>query len=47
MLNNRIDGACPLWMDLGHVHALAAAAAIMADLDFEISVPLEPERFDR
>ncbi|WP_439656085.1 HEXXH motif domain-containing protein [Lentzea sp. HUAS TT2] len=40
LLNNGADGVCPLWMHLGHVHALAAAAAIMADLEFEISVPL-------
>ncbi|MFJ8959094.1 HEXXH motif domain-containing protein [Lentzea sp. NPDC102401] len=40
LLNNGIDDRCPLWIHLGHVHALAAAAAIMADLEFEISVPL-------
>ncbi|MFD4675681.1 HEXXH motif domain-containing protein [Lentzea sp. NPDC058450] len=40
LLNDGVDGACPLWMHVGHVHALAAAAAITADLDFEISVPL-------
>ncbi|MCR3753837.1 aKG-HExxH-type peptide beta-hydroxylase [Lentzea californiensis] len=40
LLNNGIEGVCPLWMHLGHVHALAAAAAILAGLEFEISVPL-------
>ncbi|MFD4638962.1 HEXXH motif-containing putative peptide modification protein [Lentzea sp. NPDC058436] len=40
LLTNGVDGVCPLWIHLGHVHALAAAAAITADLDFEIEVPL-------
>lgn len=40
LLNNGVEGICPLWMHLGHLHALAASAAIMADLEFEISVPL-------
>ncbi|KJK51015.1 hypothetical protein UK23_08520 [Lentzea aerocolonigenes] len=40
LLAHGADGVCPLWIHVGHVHALAAAAAITADLDFEISVPL-------
>ena len=40
LLAHGVDGVCPLWTHLGHVHALAAAAAITADLDFEIAVPL-------
>jgi HEXXH motif-containing protein len=40
LLRNRIDGVCPLWMHLGHVHALAAAAAIRAGLDFETEIPV-------
>ncbi|MFS8101463.1 HEXXH motif domain-containing protein [Lentzea alba] len=40
LLRDGIDGACPLWMHLGHVHAFAAAAAIKAGLDFEIAVPV-------
>ncbi|MGH3878139.1 MAG: aKG-HExxH-type peptide beta-hydroxylase [Actinophytocola sp.] len=40
LLRDRIDGVCPLWMHLGHVHALAAAAAMDAGLDFEIDVPM-------
>ncbi|MFD5824328.1 HEXXH motif domain-containing protein [Lentzea sp. NPDC060358] len=40
LLRDRIDGVCPLWMHLGHVHSIAAAAAIRAGLDFEIAVPL-------
>ena len=39
LLRNGIDGVCPLWMHLGHVHALAAAAAIRAGLDFETRCP--------
>lgn len=39
LLRDGIDGICPLWMHLGHVHAIAAAAAIRAGLHFEIEVP--------
>ncbi|WP_394621418.1 HEXXH motif domain-containing protein [Lentzea sp. JNUCC 0626] len=40
LLNGAADSISPLWMHVGHVHAIAAAAAITADLDFAISVPL-------
>ncbi|MFI5562613.1 aKG-HExxH-type peptide beta-hydroxylase [Amycolatopsis japonica] len=39
LLRNGIDGVGPLWMHLGHAHAIAAAAAIRAELDFETVVP--------
>ncbi|MFB9682886.1 aKG-HExxH-type peptide beta-hydroxylase [Amycolatopsis plumensis] len=31
---------CPLWVHVGHVHCLAAAAAIRAGIRFEIQVPV-------
>ncbi|MCP2251258.1 HEXXH motif domain-containing protein [Lentzea aerocolonigenes] len=40
LLRNGMDGVCPLWVHLGHLHAIAAAAAIRAGLDFEIAVPM-------
>lgn len=40
LLRNRITGMCPMWMHVGHLHALAAAAAIHAELDFHINIPL-------
>lgn len=39
LCRNGMDGVGPLWIHLGHVHALAAAAAIRAGLDFETEVP--------
>ncbi|MER7858710.1 HEXXH motif-containing putative peptide modification protein [Amycolatopsis japonica] len=39
LLRNGIDGVGPLWMHLGHAHAIAAAAAIRAELDFETVIP--------
>ncbi|WP_410664909.1 HEXXH motif domain-containing protein [Amycolatopsis sp. lyj-84] len=39
LLRNGIDGVGPLWMHLGHAHAIAAAAAIRAELDFEAVIP--------
>jgi HEXXH motif-containing protein len=30
----------PLWLDVGYLHDLAAAAAIRADIDFSITVPV-------
>ncbi|WP_326915969.1 aKG-HExxH-type peptide beta-hydroxylase [Actinophytocola sp.] len=40
LVHSNITGVCPLWMHVGHLHAIAAAAAIRARLNFEISVPL-------
>ncbi|MBV9012314.1 MAG: HEXXH motif domain-containing protein [Pseudonocardiales bacterium] len=40
LLRNRITGVCPMWMHAGHLHALAAAAAIHAGLDFHTHIPL-------
>jgi HEXXH motif-containing protein len=40
LLRNRIAGVCPLWMHVGHLHAIAAAAAIHAGLNFRATVPL-------
>jgi HEXXH motif-containing protein len=40
LLHDQITGVCPLWMHIGHVHALAAAAAIRAGLDFQTRIPL-------
>ncbi|WP_033261292.1 HEXXH motif domain-containing protein [Amycolatopsis vancoresmycina] len=35
-----VTGVCPFWVHIGHVHALAAAAAIRAGLPFETEVPV-------
>ncbi|MFL6120988.1 HEXXH motif domain-containing protein [Actinophytocola sp.] len=40
LLRNGITGVCPLWMHVGHLHSIAAAAAIHAGLRFHISVPV-------
>jgi HEXXH motif-containing protein len=40
LLRDRITGIGPLWAHVGHVHAVAAAAAIHAELDFETAIPL-------
>jgi HEXXH motif-containing protein len=40
LLNNRITGVCPMWVHIGHTHALTAVAAIHAGLDFHTYVPL-------
>lgn len=40
LVRNGIDGACPLWVHVGYVHAIAAAAAIKAGIDFRIEVPV-------
>ncbi|HTI24624.1 MAG TPA: HEXXH motif domain-containing protein [Kutzneria sp.] len=40
LLRNGIAGVGPAWAHLGHVHAIAAAAAIRAGLDFDATVPV-------
>lgn len=40
LLRNRISGVFPLWVHVGHIHGLAAAAAIRARLDFHATVPV-------
>jgi HEXXH motif-containing protein len=40
LLRNRITGVCPMWLHVGHLHSLAAAAAIHAGLNFHTHVPL-------
>jgi HEXXH motif-containing protein len=40
LLRNGMDGVGPLWMHLGHVHAIAASVAIGAELDFQTDVPV-------
>lgn len=40
LLRKGITGVCPLWMHAGHVHAIAAAAAIRAGLNFRTVIPL-------
>jgi HEXXH motif-containing protein len=40
LLGRRIAGAGPLWAHVGHVHAIAAAAAIRAGIGFHTVVPV-------
>ncbi|MGH3899076.1 MAG: HEXXH motif domain-containing protein [Pseudonocardiaceae bacterium] len=40
LLHGRITGVCPMWMHVGHMHALAAAAAIHAGLTFHTHIPV-------
>lgn len=40
LVRSQITGVCPLWVHVGHLHSLAAAAAIRAGLNFEIRIPL-------
>jgi HEXXH motif-containing protein len=40
LIRNRITGVCPIWMHVGYMHALAAAAAIHARLNFHIRIPV-------
>jgi HEXXH motif-containing protein len=35
-----VTGVCPFWVHLGHVHCLAAAAAVRAGADFEAELPI-------
>lgn len=39
-LRGSTSGSAPLWVDLGYLHALAAAAALRAGLEFRITVPV-------
>ncbi|GAB2887921.1 hypothetical protein GCM10022245_24030 [Streptomyces mayteni] len=38
-LHSTNEGSVPLWVDLGHLHAIASAAAIRAKLTFELHAP--------
>ncbi|MEV6692716.1 HEXXH motif domain-containing protein [Micromonospora sp. NPDC051196] len=38
-LGDDIDTAVPLWLDVGYLHALAAASAVRAGLSFELDIP--------
>jgi HEXXH motif-containing protein len=40
LIEQGLTGECPLWVHYGYLHTLAAAAAIHADLDFAIRVPV-------
>lgn len=40
LVRNQITGVCPLWMHVGHLHALAAAAAIRAGIPFNTKIPV-------
>jgi len=35
-----VTGICPFWVHIGHVHCLAAAAAVRAGLPFDAEVPV-------
>jgi HEXXH motif-containing protein len=40
LLRDQITGVCPLWVHVGHLHALAAAAAVHARIPFAIRIPV-------
>jgi HEXXH motif-containing protein len=40
LIRDDITGVCPLWMHVGHLHAIAAAVAIRAEIPFVIRVPV-------
>jgi HEXXH motif-containing protein len=40
LFHHQTTGVCPLWAHIGHIHALAAAAAIHAGLPIRTSVPV-------
>ncbi|SMD27173.1 aKG-HExxH-type peptide beta-hydroxylase [Kibdelosporangium aridum] len=40
LLNGRISGAWPFWVHFGYIYALAASAAIRANVRFDILVPV-------
>ncbi|WP_410567698.1 aKG-HExxH-type peptide beta-hydroxylase [Amycolatopsis sp. cmx-4-61] len=35
-----VTGVCPFWVHLGHVHCLAAAAAVLAGAPFDVELPM-------
>ncbi|MEV6843926.1 HEXXH motif domain-containing protein [Actinoplanes sp. NPDC051411] len=39
-LRGVVSDPAPLWLDLGYLHAIAAAAAIWAGIDFAIDIPV-------
>ncbi|MFI5587875.1 aKG-HExxH-type peptide beta-hydroxylase [Amycolatopsis sp. NPDC051758] len=40
LFHQQITGVCPMWVHTGHVHCLAAAAAVHGGLDFDIDLPV-------
>jgi HEXXH motif-containing protein len=40
LIRDRITGVCPLWMHVGHLHAVAAAVAIRARISFSLRIPV-------
>lgn len=40
-LDTPVDGAIPLWVEAGYLHALAAAAGVRARLSFELRIPVQ------
>ncbi|UGQ12634.1 HEXXH motif-containing putative peptide modification protein [Yinghuangia sp. ASG 101] len=40
-----VSGETPLWVEVGHVHALSVAAAIRAGIAFDAAVPVRDGRF--
>ncbi|WP_233223292.1 HEXXH motif domain-containing protein [Amycolatopsis sp. CA-128772] len=40
LLHQQVSGTSPLWVHIGHIHCIAAAAAIRAGLGFETAIPL-------
>ncbi|MEV7230715.1 MULTISPECIES: HEXXH motif domain-containing protein [Polymorphospora] len=39
-LGDDADPLVPMWLDVGYLHALAAACAVRADLSFELDIPV-------
>ena len=40
LLRRGITGVCPLWSHIGHLHAIAASAAIRAGMNFRVPMPV-------
>ncbi|MGH3759000.1 HEXXH motif domain-containing protein [Actinophytocola sp.] len=40
LLRNEITGTWPLWFQIGHMHAIATAAAIRAGIPFQTTIPV-------